>query len=437
MSELFMLDHSCETAKPELELFSSLPTQSSVEEGYYEDFDSKNNITDGPITFEVCGDGTDYMDLLNTYLMCDVKVTKADGSDIENDDNVGCVNGLMHALFNQVVVKLNDTMVSENNNTYHYRAHLENLLSFGTEAKQNQLSAALWFKDTAGHMDDIAAANAGNVKRKEYIAESKTVQLMGRIHSDMFMQNRYLVNGVDLTIKLNRNNSSFCLMGADVSTFKLKMVSATLFVRKVKVNSSIQLKQIEKIDKQNSPAIYPIRRVEVKSFGIGVGSLSTTKEGLFSGQLPKKIVIGFVESAAYDGRYSKNPFNFKHFNTKFITLYCEGKQIPVKGFQPDFANSQSLRSYMSLYEVAGKLFHDSSLDIDRKEYENGYSLFGFDLTPDLSETGCFHLIKKGNIKLEVKFSQQLAQPVNCIIYAEFDSVVKIDKSREVIVEHFG
>ena len=314
---------------------------------------------------------------------------------------------------------------------------MENLLSYGAEPKSNQLSASLWYKDTAGAMENLEAGNAGFVKRKQLLANSKTVQLIGRLHTDIFFQNRYLLNGVDLSIKLIRNSNAFCLMAARESTFKLNLVNTSFFVRKVKVNSSIQLKHIERLDKQLTPALYPIRRVEVKSFGIAVGSLSTNEDGIFSGQLPKRIVIGFVESAAYDGRFDKNPYNFQAFGLKFISLYCDGKQIPSKPLQPNFEQGNTLRSFLSLYEVSGKLFEDSSLGINREEYNGGYTLFGFDLTPDLSETGCFHLIRKGNIRLEVKFASALTQPVNAVIYAEFDSSIKIDKNRSVLVEHFA
>lgn len=97
-------------------------------------------------------------------------------------------------------------------------------------------------------MDDLANANAGNVKRKAFISESK---------------NRYLINGVDMSIKLMRNSNAFCMMAADDSAYKLRVMKASFFVRKVKVNSAVQLKHIEKLDKQLIPAIYPIRRVEV------------------------------------------------------------------------------------------------------------------------------------------------------------------------------
>lgn len=77
------------------------------------------------------------------------------------------------------------------------------------------------------------------------------------------------------------------------------------------------------------------------------------------------------------------------------------------------------------------MFNNGGIDIDREEYKKGYSLMAFDLTPDLDLSTCFHLIKRGLIKLELKFSQALGTPVNVIIYSEFDSGVKIDKNRAV------
>lgn len=49
----FIMEHSCETLRPELNLFKELPTDSSLEHGYFVEHSPVNNLTDGPITFEV------------------------------------------------------------------------------------------------------------------------------------------------------------------------------------------------------------------------------------------------------------------------------------------------------------------------------------------------------------------------------------------------
>ena len=57
----------------------------------------------------------------------------------------------LHSLFQQVDVSLDDVQVSQSAGTYAYRAYIESLLSYGPQAKTSQLTAALYYKDTAGN----------------------------------------------------------------------------------------------------------------------------------------------------------------------------------------------------------------------------------------------------------------------------------------------
>ncbi len=335
MSLIF--EHSCLAAKPELDLFSNSPTMAALDEGWTTEYLPTTALNDSsPIKFFISGDTNHYIDPNSTYLYLEVKITKGDGTNLDAGTAVGPINLIAHSLFQQVDIWLNDTMITNASNLYHYRAMLETLLSFSSESKTSQLTMALYNKDKAGSMDDIANANTGLVSRRAFTAESKTVPLICKIHSDIFFQKRLLLNGVDMKIKLVRNSDKLVLMAADGSTYKLKLSTASLFVRKVAVNNGIQLQHIEMLDKKLQPAIYPIRRVDMKTINIATGSLSMNDENLFNGILPKRIVIGFVASAAFEGAYDKNPFNFFHQNLKYCSLLVNGKMVPQKPLISDF-----------------------------------------------------------------------------------------------------
>ena len=62
--------------------------------------------------------------------------------------------------------------------------------------------------------------------------------------------------------------------------------------------------------------------------------------------------------------------------------------------------------------------------------EGNTILFGFDLTPDMSEVGAFQLIKQGNLRVEIHFAEALTTTINVIMYAEFDNVIEIDRNRQ-------
>ena len=201
------------------------PTQKDIEIGQWTDFHPVSNISDGgPIEFHVSGNGGKYTDLANTQLHVKVKIVKADGAALDENEKVGPVNLLLHSLFSQIDVFLQDCLVSTSNNTYPYRAFLETLLSYGEEAKQSFLTSELYYKDTAGKMDVAdptlagVGANMGLKNRYSFTKQSHEIDLCGKLHSDIFTMDRHMINGVDLKIKMIRTKNTFCLMASDQTT---------------------------------------------------------------------------------------------------------------------------------------------------------------------------------------------------------------------------
>jgi hypothetical protein len=61
--------------------------------------------------------------------------------------------------------------------------------------------------------------NTGLTGRR--IKDSKPFELYGRSHTDISFQNRYIINNVDMVLRLMRNPSSFCLMGDENHNYRL------------------------------------------------------------------------------------------------------------------------------------------------------------------------------------------------------------------------
>ena len=218
-------------------------TQTSIEHAQWDEHQPVASIgMDGPIEFLLPGSGDDYLDLANTYLFVRARVLKGDGGRLPAAAPVGPVNNWMHSLFSQVDVSLNGTLVTPSTNTYAYRAYIETLLSHGAVAKNSQLTSALWYKDTAGHMDATDNENKGLLKRNDYTTGSRIVDMMGRLHVDLFFQDRSLLNGVDVKIRLVQSKNAFALMaGGDNPDYKISIDEAVLFARKAKLNPAVQM----------------------------------------------------------------------------------------------------------------------------------------------------------------------------------------------------
>jgi len=98
----------------------------------------------------------------------------------------------------------------------------------------------------------------------------------------------------------------------------------------------------------------------------------------------------------------------------------------------DYTATQWIRAYNSLYTGTGRLFYDDGLAIDRVEYPCEYALYAFDLSPDLTDDEKFELLRSGTVRLQLKFSRRLANPITIIIYAEYQNMIEIDRNRNVL-----
>ena len=287
-------DQSCEFASQSWTCFRYPPTHTSIEYGNYVEYHSLSSITNsGPIEFDVSSSGQNYLDVSNTQLL-----VKGIGVDITDADHVGGVSLFLHSLFKQVNVSLNDVQVSQSSGTYAYRASIESLLSYGPQAKNPQLTAALFYKNTAGNMDRSNPAHAnedernfGLKKRASFTDEEGTVDLIGRIHSDVFFQDQFILN---VKVRLVRNKDSFCLISSETNaSYEVKIVSAVLLVRKVQLSPTVfRSSWLTQKALESGLAKYPITRVVWKTYTIPAGNLDGNHEKLFTAQLPTSLKFG-------------------------------------------------------------------------------------------------------------------------------------------------
>ena len=57
------------------------------------------------------------------------------------------------------------------------------------------------------------------------------------------------------------------------------------------------------------------------------------------------------------------------------------------------------------------------------------------MTPSLlDENELFELVKSGALRLEMKFEHVLTESVMVIVWAELDSIIEIDRSRQVLTD---
>lgn len=428
---------SSEALRSELDLWAIPPTQTVLEGGQWTHFKPITSI-DQSNTIEFCvpGTGHEYIDPAHTLLLVKGKIVKENGSDLGEGDNSDAspVNYMLHSLWSQVDVSLNQKLISQSAMTYPYRSYMESLLAYDSPAKNSHMSMRMWYKDTAGHMDECKPdKNEGLKKRHELTKNSKVFELLGPIHSDFFNQDRFLLNNVELRIKLTRSRDAFVLMSTNKNE-KVVILDATLLVRKVRISPTVLLGHAAALEQ--APAKYPLTRVDLKTITIPIGVQDKSIANLHLGQIPKRIIIGFVSNPAFNGSYQYNPFNFQNYDLNYLSLYVDSEQFPAQPITPDYEHNLHIDAYNTLFSGTGLHWKDEGNDITYSEYPHGFALYAFDLSQDLSaHESHWNLQRQGVVRLEVKFAKPLAGAINCVVLSEFNNLIEIDKNRNVVVDY--
>ena len=471
--------------KSEVDLFRVPPTQQSLERGRWIDYAPISTVQnpDSAITFLIAGTD-EYIDLSKTILTVTGNIMKKDGTTKlagGDQSNMAPVNNFLHSLFRQVDVYLNGKQVTPAMGTYAYRSYIETLLNYDVSAKESQFSSALYYKDTATKMEETgtlewssqivnyrtAAAtlndttnasvkvyapptgNQGFAKRQKFIQNGIQFVLSGPIFSDIFMTDRLLLNMLDLKVVLNRSTDSFSLMeigNKPAIEPRIHLTDVVLKVRKVKVDQSVS-DGVERMLKQ-TPALYPIRRVECKILTIPQNLPNTRQDNIFSGIIPKSFVFGLVQVDAATGIYEKNPYNFQHFGVSNINLTANGQEIPFKQLTLKYPDDKMGKidpakdteldfdeAYNTLFSGTGKIYSNAGLDITREDYPGGYALYAFDLTPDMCKgTAYFNTVQRGSLTLALTFRESLDHAIAIVCYGDFENVIRIDAERNAIYD---
>lgn len=415
---------STPAGKSEVDLFSLPPTQVAIERGYWTEVFLKHSLTDnGPFEFHIPPDPS-YIDLSKNYIFMEVSI------EVEAGALVAPINLLGKTIFKQVKLFLNNKACFDSGDSYAYICYLENELNNGNEAKTTHMEAAMYERDMVGELE---GKESRSIKyRGSKFVNANRVQIMANLNCDLFSQERLLISHTDVRLELHRNSDAFCLLTWDEKPCALKLHKLSWFVRKVDLAPSLSLNIETYLSKET--AKYPIRRMVCKTMNIDKGNRDTANLVLTNGQLPRRVIVTFVSKDSYFGNVQKNPFYFKPFNVREITLYAGGYAFPRNALQMNFKKSRYIHGYVNLLETLNIAQNDKGC-ITLREFADGYFFYAVDLTPDGSDNTFWELVSEGTCTVRVVFNEDLNEDIKMLCFCEFDNLVTIDKNRNVFLDY--
>lgn len=429
---VFSPDSGSDVAPAGLDIFTVPPNQVAILKQYYEDIRPVSQYHGlNPLAFEVNLQGDVYTDLSKCKLYLKVRILNADGSRLDQTDHVTPVNLMFHAMFSEIDVRMNGTLVHSSGNMYPYIAYFHTLLHESAQAKKSHLTEQLYYPDSSGFFDETTpnGGNFGLFSRYQLAKSSKLVEMAGNLLGDCLMLDRYLINGIKLGITLKRMSPKFCLMSAgDIApaseNYQVVIEDAFLRLYRLKINPAILVAHSKLL--KTVTAKYPYIKRSIKTV--------FHWDHLSESPLPKFVLVAFCSNQAVAGSYKHNPWNFINCDLRQISLHVNGVSVPADPIDVfyDVDGSDGERS-LQVFDRFFDSLTGRGINVDRKDVAKGYAIYIFTLDPDLSESMQFPLLKNGEMSLNVRLGTPLVEGATCILFAERFGMLEFDETRNVTV----
>ena len=425
-----MFKHSLDADIEQLAVFSTPATNTSVREKRFIEYPTDSSLNSQVIKFKIHGDQMQYYDLKNTRLYVRCHIEDINGEKPTEDATVFPINHLLQSMWKYVEVYVGGKLISHGSDNFPYKSMIRTLLhNCNTRGQVNVKSSELFFPDTPHNFDvfdPLEGLNTGMDMRKAIAGTGESFDMEGPLNESCMQLNRYILNGLDIEIRLHRASDSFILMTQNKDKkYHLKLEEVTLKVCTVDVGSAIVMAHAKGLEK-GGLAQYFFTQDHIQAFNASKGDVNFSRN-IYSGNLPYMIVVAIVDARRHVGEYDKNPFLFGHYDAKSVSCLVNDISIPGRPMTSEFLKGRYAAAYTSFAAVSENCF------IDYEAYKGGYTMWVFNINPKENDED-LRLLKSGNIRLDIPFGTELPEPVQVIVFGHFHNCFQIDELRKVFYE---
>jgi len=410
--------------------YSPIPVENSQGAFFEERVTPTNGLASDPYEFVFESMGDHFMMLNTMHMVVKAKITHSDGRKLLKNDEIAPVNNMLNSMWETVETRLNDVVINPATSyNIPYKSMIENILSLH-DSKQSFIQPSMFVMDSGKSFDITNDANLGFKRRKAMITVDTTdhiFEMAGPICNNFLRSENHLAPGNKLSLRFTRASDAFCLMAGGNKRAKMEILDIALYVRRIRLSSNA-LKSVLKL---NTDQKYLTAYTEVREYPLTTGIRNWRVRITAGGHIPKQVVVGFVLTEARMGSFSKNPFNFQHFNLSSINLKKNGTRIPQEPLTPDFARGRCQREYNHLFMNTGKYRTNSTNCITIDNFKNGCTLFPFDVTVDQCNMHHMHAGSEGTLDVEVSWQKALEEAITVIVYSASNQAIMVNPNTGV------
>lgn len=373
------------------------------------------------------------------------------------------IDGFLQTQWRDVNLYLNETLVSGSNHDFPHRTYMDLMIRTTEDDREDmefeQLFTKSFSKNRGNEPNPYKSKDKGGIRRSRRIRGGHEIELNGRILTDFLKSpGLLLMNGVSFRLHLKPTTDKFRFNVCPETfedKFEYKIVDIKLKVNYVKLNNSSVQAAASMLE--HHPMPYSFVRTEFKTFPLHEGVRERKIPDIFDKQVPIDVVIGMVDSAAFQGDFKKDPFFFKKNNLESAAFYFEGVSIPGEPLyfianprsHSNRSNSNKeenstvpennlskpdewkMRALKSLWSVAGTRRNGFTSET----YDEGNMLIAIKTDPTVpADVPYWGTPKSGNCSLVLHFTEPIVGEQEILVLARYPALVNVVKGRKIQVK---
>ena len=173
---------------------------------------------------------------------------------------------------------------------------------------------------------------------------------------------------------------------------------------------------------------YPVVRNEIRSFTFNGTTTVWQQDNLFLGKVPQRMIVGILDSTAFNGDKEKYPFAFQKKGITSVRQFIEGEEYPYVTLQLNGGNNRKDRlGYYRFLEAAGAVPKHREFMVKLWGQDKNCTLFMWNNMPSGDADGPkLNPKQTGNVRPEIQFQAALNANITILVWGEFESVIYID-----------
>ena len=423
-------------------LGGKVPVVDDVLSSHEQEIYPTTSLDENCIEFEFQTDRNYYVDLRQTYLALKLKIVRGRGYETYNTKEVKKehkeeakaeeeetteeeavplvthVNNILHSIFSNVEVYINNQQKYNSNGLYAHKSYISNNFKGAIFEYKGVLHCKGY--DYEGFPDEIMEAPLSEpffTRRMKMLSRADGFMLYGKIGVDFFSTSELLYPNTKVRLRLIRARPKFYMI-SDNPNVSLGIVDCSLYTRRIALKDDYHKKRMDML--AYTPVEFNYLEPLAKTFIIPARQNQFIQEYIFNNAPVRRIAFAMNRNTAFTGSYTENPFWYQQFELRQIRILRGGQPIV------DFDAADNCRLYVTTMKAMN--FQDDIPSIPIDNFKDHYVLV-FDLTSlqDATENCHYPELVGEPLRLELNFTFPLEHVTELIVLRERMSSVAVDK----------